>query len=54
MELDRNAIPEEELNEGHCEVANLFEQTVLLTAQTNNSCISASYECAFNASLKFH
>ena len=37
MELERNAIPEEELNEGHREVANLFEQTVLLTAQTYNS-----------------
>ena len=34
MELERNAIPEEELDEGDREVANLFEQTVLLTAQT--------------------
>ena len=32
----KNAIPEEELNEGHREVVNLFEQTVLLTAQTYN------------------
>ena len=37
MELERNAIPEEELNKCHREVANLFEKTVLLTAQTYNS-----------------
>ena len=37
MELERNAVLEEELNEGHREMANLFEQTVLLTAQTYNS-----------------
>ena len=37
IELERNAIPEDEFNEGHREVANLFEQTVPLTAQTYNS-----------------
>ena len=37
MELERNDIPEEELDEGDREVANLFEQIVLLTAQTHNS-----------------
>ena len=37
MELERNAISEEELNEVHCEMASLFEQTILLTAHTYNS-----------------
>ena len=37
MQLERDAIPKEEFNKVHCEVANLFEQTVLLTAQTYNS-----------------
>ena len=37
MELEKNDIPEEELDEGDREVANLFEQIVLLTAQTHNS-----------------
>ena len=29
MELERDAVPDEELNEGHLEEAFLFEQTVL-------------------------
>ena len=37
MQLERDAIPKEEFIEVHREVANLFEQTVLLTAQTYNS-----------------
>ena len=52
MELERNAIPEDESNEGHREATNLFEQTVLLTVQS--SCISALYECAFDAYPRFH
>ena len=51
MELERNAISEEELNEVHCEMASLFEQTILLTAHTYEC---ASYECAFNVYPKFH
>ena len=45
MELERNAIPEEELNEYHREVANLFKQTFLSTAQTYNS---LAYQCRMN------
>ena len=45
MELERNAIPEEELNEYHREVANLFEQTFLSTAQTYNF---LAYQCRMN------
>ena len=37
MELERDAIAEEELNGGHRKVANFFKQTVLLTAQKYNS-----------------
>ena len=37
MQLERNSVPEEEFSEGHREVASLFEQTVLSTAQTYNS-----------------
>ena len=37
MELERNAVSEEELNKCHGEVANLFEKTVLLTGRTYNS-----------------
>ena len=42
MELERNDIPEEELDEGDREVANLFEQTCF------------QRKCAFNAYPKFH
>ena len=37
MEVERDNIPEEELNKGHQEVSNLFEQSILLTAQAYNS-----------------
>ena len=51
MELERDATPEEEFNESHREVANLFEETVLLTAQTYNS---LAYQRRMNISVVFN